>query len=202
MEHWTRPGPSYVWLRRAVQAPVSCSPFRRDPFSGHSVAQYQCSASVTRMLELLTDAPAATQFVDKHDTPDNELSIAPAGAGGSFADHEAPVSFSAKGTHLLELLKNCPTALHIVDDAHETPSREPLVAPAGLGSSCADHAVPFQVSASGTVPLASLQESPTAVHRLAETQETPFNFPSKAPFGSTASCADQEVPFHLVANGE
>src|SRR5215471_4822125 len=75
-------------------------------------------------------------------------------------------------------LKEPPTAVQAVADAHDTPPR--VLPCAGLGVCWIDHVVPFQRSAS--VPVAVLaEELPTAVQALADVHDTPCRGTNDAP---------------------
>src|ERR1700677_2753554 len=64
---------------------------------------------------------------------------------------------------------SAPTATHVVAVGHETPSSPEL--PSGAGRVCTVHFVPFQRSAAGVPPSAPYSD-PTAVHAVAELQDT------------------------------
>ena len=76
----------------------------------------------------------------------------------------------------------------------ETPSREALTAPVGLGTLLSDHSLPFQRSANGL--LAAL---PTARQLLELEQETLSSASLASPWaGSGEVCWVQVVPFQLA----
>jgi hypothetical protein len=56
-----------------------------------------------------------------HDTLYKTINEAPVGFGGSWIDHDVPFHRSAKGSSSYVLVWKTPTAVHAVDDAHDTP---------------------------------------------------------------------------------
>jgi hypothetical protein len=112
---------------------------------------FHFSAKASVFSELFVYSPTAMHAVDEvHDTPHNRLYLLPVGAGGSWSDHVVPFHFSAKGTFCPELFVSKPTAVHAVDEVHETPTNSLPLLPVGAGGSWSDHVVPFHFSAKGT----------------------------------------------------
>jgi hypothetical protein len=60
---------------------------------------------------------------EEHETADRELALAPLGIGVDLIDQVDPFQASATGTCAPELFSERPTAMHAVDEAHETPNR-------------------------------------------------------------------------------
>jgi hypothetical protein len=60
---------------------------------------------------------------EEHDTADKELALAPLGTGVDLIDQLLPFQASATGAWAPELFSERPTAMHAVDDVHETPNR-------------------------------------------------------------------------------
>src|SRR3989442_1590459 len=81
-------------------------------------------------------------------------------------------SRSARVSPVPELSKLSPTAVHALAEVHETSLSKLSVDPAGLGVAWITQEVPFQRSAKVS-PVPELSTfSPTAVHALAEVQDT------------------------------
>ena len=87
---------------------------------------------------------------DVHDTPWRRLSVAPVGLGVDWIDHAVPFHASTSVTSTPELLVYAPTALHVVEEVHDTLYILAAVAPVGAGAVCSAHVVPFQRSTRGT----------------------------------------------------
>jgi hypothetical protein len=60
---------------------------------------------------------------DVHDTPDSELALAPLGTGVDLTDQVLPFQASATGTCAPAPFSERPTAMHAVDEVHDTPNR-------------------------------------------------------------------------------
>jgi hypothetical protein len=82
-----------------------------------------------------------------HDTPDRELSLAPAGLGVFCRAQLVPFQVSANVPS-----PACPTAVQALGELHDTPDSSPLLGLAGLGVFCRAQVVPFQVSANVRLP--------------------------------------------------
>jgi hypothetical protein len=107
---------------------------------------FQASASVVlpEPFELLPTAVQA--LVVGQETPDRLVSVAPVGLGLGRMAQEAPFQDSVS-----EAWSDEPTAMHELDDLHETPKISESDAPDGVNGLATDQALPFQISASGTV---------------------------------------------------
>jgi hypothetical protein len=86
--------------------------------------------------------------------------------------------------------------------AHETAANPLLVAPAGCGLPCTDHAVPFQNSVSGTVRDRRFVNEPTATQDDAPVHETPLSPANDPPVGVGTDTTAQDDPSHDSANGQ
>jgi hypothetical protein len=71
----------------------------------------------------------------------------PFGLGVVSIVHVLPFQASASVKLVRELLREYPTAVHAVTEVHDTPEREPLSDPVGLGVGSIAHVCPFQTSA-------------------------------------------------------
>ena len=76
-------------------------------------------------------------------------------------------------------------------DAHDTPSRLLLVAPAGFGVRWIDQLVPFHRSASVAAAPVRLVENPTAVQELSDAHDTPSGLLDMPPAGFGVCCTAQ-----------
>jgi hypothetical protein len=167
----------------------------------HSVP-FHLSANGTSTAKPFWKRPTAVHSVDAvHDTPSKALDLALFGAEVSWIDHPAPFHISAKGSSFAELFAKCPTAVHKIDDVHDTPLSWLDLASFGAGGSWTDHAVPFHLSAKGTVFPELLPKYPTAVHKRDDVHDTPCSPLNSASFGSGGSWIDHSVPFHTSAKG-
>jgi hypothetical protein len=91
-------------------------------------------------------SPTAVQAVaDVHETPLSSLPLAPGKFGVVWSDQLVPFQCSARVISLPMLSTEFPTAVHAMDDAHETPLS--MLAPFGFGVVWIDQVVPFQLSA-------------------------------------------------------
>ena len=107
---------------------------------------------------------------------------------------------SASAAKLASVGKKSPTAVHVVRDVHDAPSRT-LSSP-GRGVGWTVHAVPFQASARVTGGVARLEESPTAVHAFFDVHDTPCRTVPLEPVGMGVGCTDHTRPSHLSASGK
>jgi hypothetical protein len=83
---------------------------------------------------------------DVHDTLSRWLVITSGGLGFDWIDHTVPFQVSVNASTVYELFWYSPTAVHAVEEAHDTPFRYPSLAPVGLGIGWIDHSLPFQRS--------------------------------------------------------
>ena len=140
------------------------------------VLPFQCSASGRVPPEALAYPTAVHLWAVAHETLFSALLAEPAWAlGVAWTDQVLPFQYSATVSAVRLLLVYWPTAVQLVGEGQETPSRRLLAAAAGLEVAWTDHLLlPFQCSASTTVadgPPASYH--PTAVQLLARAQEIP-----------------------------
>ena len=106
------------------------------------------SARVYWLPELSTYSPTAVQeLVEVQATLLRRVSSEPEGLGVVSIDHDVPLRFSTKVVVLPELSSEPPTAMHLVEEVHDTPSRVLACAPEGLGVVSMDQEVPFHSSA-------------------------------------------------------
>jgi hypothetical protein len=124
----------------------------------------------------------------------------PAGNGADCMAHALPFQPSANKPSLVGPPVARPTAMHAVEDAHETPFSTLCTAWLGLGVDWIDQVVPFQNSASVTM-LPVIVADPTPVQAVGETHETPARELNVAPVGPGSDCMAQVVPFHTSASG-
>jgi glycine/D-amino acid oxidase-like deaminating enzyme len=110
-----------------------------------------------------------------------------------------PSHLSARSDWVPERSSQDPTAVQAVAAAHDTPWKPLRTAPAGSGTGCTDHEVPFHRSASGTLPPEVLSPTPTARQLPADVQDTPNRALSPWPTGGIR--IGHEVPFHVSASG-
>ena len=91
--------------------------------------------------------------------------------------------------------------MHALADTHDTPDSWPAAATVGLGVLWIAQLVPSHRSANdpwlGTL---LLEFSPTAVHALADTHDTPDSWTKSAPAGLGVVWIAQLVPSHRSAN--
>lgn len=71
----------------------------------------------------------------------------------------------------------------------------------GLTIACTAQALPFQRSARYRFTPPLVLDRPTAVHAVADGQDTAVSLPPAAPLGLGTDCADQVLPFHRAASG-
>ena len=115
------------------------------------------------------------------ETPESELN-APFGFGVGWMDQVVPFQASAsvdEDAGLFEL----PTAVHAVEDVHETPDSELAAAPLGLGVESSIQVVPFQPSARVTGAPVPDESYPTAVQAVDDVHETALSWLLVAPTG-------------------
>lgn len=129
---------------------------------------------------------------EMHETPDNELNVAPVGVGAGLIDHRRPFQRSAVAR--LRLLS--PTAVHARGDVQETAVKSPP----DLGVRCRDQVVPFQRSR--TVASLEVPENPVAMHARDEVQSSPSSSVSPAPAGLGLRSIDHLRPFQASASVE
>ncbi len=111
------------------------------------VVPFHTSANVRPVLLVFVEEPTAVHaVVDVQDTPVRELLVAPAGAGVGRMVQVVPFHDSTSCIGLLGTVKYRPTAVQAVADVQDTPLRELLVAPAGLGVVWMVQVVPFHTS--------------------------------------------------------
>ena len=84
------------------------------------VVPVQRSASVVAPLALPT---AVHALAEVHDTPDSTAFVAPDGFGVVWTVHFVPFQSSAKGVSAPGKSLKDPTAVHVVNDTHETASK-------------------------------------------------------------------------------
>jgi hypothetical protein len=101
------------------------------------------------------------KVADVHDTPDRTPPMEVAGLRGGWIVQTPPFHHSASGAPL-----PCPTAMQALIVGQDTPDREPLATPDGLGVIV--QRVPSQRSARGA-PLSI----PTAMQAVLDGQDTP-----------------------------
>lgn len=94
-----------------------------------------------------------------------------------------------------------PTAAHDSGDEHDTPPDSQPSSFSSFGVDCTTHSVPFQCSARVTNLLALLNDTPTAVHEVLDTHDTPSNELYFVPLGPDTDCSVHSVPFHRAAKG-
>jgi hypothetical protein len=130
---------------------------------------------------------------DVHDTPDSEP---PSGVGSVL--HFRPFQCSASSPSGEKPVP--PTAVQDLTEVHDTAVRllEPE-RPAGLGTGWMAHLLPFQRSASGSREPPAVN-CPTAVHALADVQDTPASALAVPPAGSWVRCTDHFLPFQCSAS--
>jgi hypothetical protein len=85
--------------------------------------------------------------------------------------------------------------VHLPDGTQDTLLRVCRREPRGLAVGCSTHEVPNQFAA-----VVRLRVDHTAVHVLAEVQDTPAKRRGTTVVGPGVSWMDQEVPFHLSAS--
>ncbi len=135
---------------------------------------FQRSASITSMPVTMVKNPAAMQgpwWV--HETPTSCKTVAARGMGTRSIDQRAPFQRSASALPAPARSMKNPTATHEVDDAQDTPERNPTLIPAGWGVCWTVQATPFHRSLSMTpaVP-AALPEEPTATQDVGDRHDT------------------------------
>jgi len=102
----------------------------------------------------------------------------------------------------LPLLVLCkPTAVHALAEAHDTLISWLNDEPWGTGVGSIVQFVPFHVSANDAYPVpVELYENPTAVHEVADLQDTPFSCVPVEPGGLIAGSSLHFAPFQDSAN--
>ena len=134
--------------------------------------------------------PTATQSAaPAHATAANALVAAPAGSAGCCKNHRAPVQCWASRP-----LPAVPTASQLRANGQDTDVSAFGSAPAASpATGWAVQPVPFHRSVSVGEPPAAGVTAPTAVHCVADRQDTPANPP---PGTGAAAVSAQVVPFH------
>jgi hypothetical protein len=159
------------------------------------VVPSHCSASVTpAKAPDLSVLPTAVQADDEVHHTEVRMGDGP-GLGVDWMVHAVPSHRSASAPRLED-----PTAVHAVEDVHDTPEKPLPCAPAGFGVGCTAQEVPFQRSASVT-PLPELSRKvPTAVQAEADEHDTAFKNGPCAPGGSGTDWRLHVVPSHRSAS--
>lgn len=138
---------------------------------------------------------------EEHDTAVKALD--PPGGSVGWMTHDVPSQCSASvfSAPVDGSSSAIPTAVHAVADAQETPAKG-LPSVPSLGEDWMAHRCPFQCSTSVSEPMPEMSASPTAVHFLAEVQETPSRPAPMAPAGSGKGSVAHRCPFHRSAGIE
>ena len=126
----------------------------------------------------------------------------PLGLTVVWIDQVVPFHLSASVKRPLVLLSKLPTAVHMVEEEHETAASWVNSDPAGLGVDRIVQVVPFQASARVTVlpPPPDGVEDPTAMQAVALAHETPTRLLSLEPATFGVGTMLQMVPFQLSAS--
>src|SRR5205807_662401 len=127
-----------------------------------------------------------------HDTPKRRLEM-DATRGLGRMNHLVPSQDSINAWSPPPL-KYEPTAMQSVAETQETPWRTLSPLPVWSGGGTADHWVPFQASARAWSGKERSRVEPTAVHELAEMQDTPKRLLSPVPTLGLGTI-DHAVPF-------
>ncbi len=134
------------------------------------------SDNVTSVLARLmkNHSPTAMQDLgEEQETASSWLLVAPTRLGVGWIDQLVPFQRSANvSSRPVRLVKN-PTAVQDLGDAHETPRKLLLVAPAGFGVDGIDQLVPFECSTNVSSRPVRLVKNPTAVQDLGDAHDTP-----------------------------
>jgi hypothetical protein len=143
------------------------------------------------------DPTAVQTLLDVHDTPFSSLGPpVPRGLSVGWIAHRDPFQPSAS---VLLAEPSVPTATQAFVVAHDTWLSWD-VSPPRLGVLCVDHLVPCRRSTTATVsPAESMLAAPTAVHAVADEQDTPQ---SQSPIpnpGWEVRSTDHRLPFQRAA---
>ena len=116
--------------------------------------------------------------------------IEPGGTGNATLVHEVPFHWAAKS----------PTVRQSLADRHETSKSvdPPDCFPDGVGVIV--HDLPFHTSPRDTKASFGLRESPTALQKVFETQDTPIKALELRPFGLGGRCIAHDLPFQISDN--
>jgi hypothetical protein len=156
-------GPTAVQASADAQETLSGTPSVNGPVWIDHCFSFQCSAKNRPSLLRPTAVQAAG------DAQDTAVSMALA-VGVRIVDQRLPFQRSTSGASPVTGWSVAPTAMHMLGEAQETPSRPVSVWPT-LGVVWIDQRFPIQRSASGP-PLLS---TPMAIHELDDPQDTPVN---------------------------
>jgi hypothetical protein len=180
---------------------------------GVHVAPSQCSARAD-WPAWEGEVPTALQALpDVHETASNEMFVTPVGLGTVWIVHVFPFHRSARADSVPgPLPSEKPTASHPFAERHVTEASPLLVAPLGSGVGTSFHALPFQVAANvceGACPGAAgvtavgpkNPASPTAMHALADAQDTSRSVPLTTPSGATGCWSVHPEAFAACAVG-
>src|SRR5579864_3150728 len=154
------------------------------------------------MLPLVSwEKPTALQVAPVvHQVEVKSAPDAPGGLGVVWIDHvEPPFQTSTKVPPEGPLAP--PTAVHSVEELHETPARWVFVAPAGFGGSCMSHWVPVSRSANAKVIDVLSVHDPTAVQAVLEVHDTASSVLRVALAGDGTVMRVHFVPFQLSPIG-
>jgi len=110
-----------------------------------------------------------------HDTSVSFVACPFDGLGVVSITHSVPFHRSASVKAFPAPSSYDPTAVHSVEDVHDTASRTLCVAPLGFGVVCTDQVVPFQFSAK--VPPENAASLPTAVQAVDDVHDTASSAP-------------------------
>src|SRR5262249_53493377 len=135
---------------------------------------FQVAASVTSPTDPEPKPTASQNWAEIHDTWFSPTELSPTGTGNRCIFQPRPLHTSASVNEIPSRYE--PTAMQKSAAGQDTPSRfgstDPAVSTAGSGVCCRCQVVPFHRSARVTVIPAGLRSCPTAVHALADEQET------------------------------
>ena len=118
------------------------------------------------------------------ETPARELSMKPViwRSRVCWMTHRVPFQRSASVVKTAIRRPNEePTAVQAVAETHDTPDSELTLAAARSGVRRMTHFLPFQRSASGSLPASLIRSFPTAMPPVADQQDTPVSSPVSEP---------------------
>jgi hypothetical protein len=159
---------------------------------------FQDSINVREKLPFGYEPTAAHDVADTHHTPFNWFLPAPL-FGLATSVQALPFQDSINVRETLLLLRYEPTALHDVDEAHDTLFSWLFLVPL-LGLATAVHVLPFQDSTRVRYALLPhVVYEPTALHDVTDAHDRPFSWLLLVP-GFGLATNDQLLPFHDSIN--
>jgi hypothetical protein len=172
--------------------------------NARQLAPFHCSANTLsdRNAPVAVEKPptAMHAVAEVQETLVNSLNVSRARLGAGFSAQLVPFHWATTLVQrLVAPLRDLPTAMQEVAEAHETASNVAFAEPVGFGVLCTVQAAPSHRSASVTFTEPGPSKLPTAVQAVGEVQDTAFRTPLVFD-GSGTDRLVHLLPFHDSAS--